>query len=316
MNSVTVASLIARSRANVEHSRWLCERSRILVARSLRLCPAPIFGASDVNGDAVGSQPPAEPQRAADVETRRSVLVVAHDPLMRAFIADAMRTTHDIAEAADVPAALKITGNGARVDVVVTGCFTWDESWAVKTCTGLAYALYEDSPWIPVLVIADTPPPTLRADLLLTGVCTFLQRHFTPDELAATVARVGRPPAAPVPSGVRVAVIKQTFAVLEQAITDVPALSVLAGMASMSRSHFSRTFHAVAGISLRDYVRDLRLKRAQELMRGSRLSLSSIATEAGFYDLPHFNKAFRHRFGMSPTQFRLASLMSSASSTT
>jgi transcriptional regulator GlxA family with amidase domain len=59
-------------------------------------------------------------------------------------------------------------------------------------------------------------------------------------------------------------------------------------------------------------VRDLRLKRAQELMRASRLSLSTIATEAGFYDLPHFNKAFRHRFGMSPTQFRLAALSTSS----
>jgi transcriptional regulator GlxA family with amidase domain len=63
----------------------------------------------------------------------------------------------------------------------------------------------------------------------------------------------------------------------------------------------------VAGMSLRDYVRELRLKRAHELMRSSALSLTAIATAAGFYDLPHFNKAFRHRFGMSPTQFRLAS---------
>ena len=315
-NSGDMASLIARSGANVERSRRLGERARILVARSVRLGRAPIFGGSDVNADAVGSQPPVELQHTADLDSRRSVLVVAHDPVVRAFIADAIRNTHDSAEAADVPSALKIIASGARVDVVVAGCFMFAEASAHETGTGLARALYEDAPWIPVVMIADTPPPTLKADLLLTGVRTFLSRDFTPEQLAATVACVGRRPQAPVPTGSRVTAIKQTFAVLERAITDVPALAVLAAMAAMSRSHFSRTFHAVAGISLRDYVRDLRLKHAQELMRCSRLSLSSIATESGFYDLPHFNKAFRHRFGMSPTQFRLASLSSPPSPTT
>jgi len=100
--------------------------------------------------------------------------------------------------------------------------------------------------------------------------------------------------------------------VLEQAITAVPPLTVLAATVAMSRSHFSRTFHAVAGISLRDYVRDLRLKRAQERMLASRLSLSAVVSETGFYDLPHFNKAFHRRFGMSPTRFRLDSLSSNA----
>jgi transcriptional regulator GlxA family with amidase domain len=118
------------------------------------------------------------------------------------------------------------------------------------------------------------------------------------------------------PTSSHMAAIKQTFAVLEQMLTDVPPLAELAAMVAMSRSHFSRTFHAVAGISLRDYVRDLRLKHAQQLMRSSRLSLSAIATEAGFYDLPHFNKAFRHRFGMSPTQFRVALLSLPSPSTT
>ena len=46
-------------------------------------------------------------------------------------------------------------------------------------------------------------------------------------------------------------------------------LHELAAMASMSRSHFSHTFHAVLGMSLRDYVRDLRLQRAHLLLLAS-----------------------------------------------
>jgi AraC-like DNA-binding protein len=35
-------------------------------------------------------------------------------------------------------------------------------------------------------------------------------------------------------------------------------------------------------------------------MRRSSLSLAEIAAEVGFYDLPHLDKAFRRRRGMTP----------------
>lgn len=304
--STSFDALIARSRANVARSRRLCRRARTVVARSRRLCPTPIVGASDGSGlEAVGrsrmanGQPhPAAPERQA----RRFVLLLAADPVMRTRVVDALGAHHDIAEASDIAAALAALTGAARVDVVVLGGDVQQHGGAGT----VARELYAGYPWLPVVMIADALAPTLKAEVLLTGVRAFQPKDFTPAELLATVARVARRDA-PAPTRGRVAAIKETFDVLEQAITDVPALASLAALAAMSRSHFSRTFHAVAGIPLRDYVRDLRLKRALELMWASRLSLSAIATEAGFYDLPHFNKAFRHRFGMSPTQFRLAS---------
>ena len=47
-------------------------------------------------------------------------------------------------------------------------------------------------------------------------------------------------------------------------------------MTEMSRSHFSRTFHSVAGMPLRGYVRELRLKRAHELLVSGKLSLTAV----------------------------------------
>lgn len=301
--------LIARIGANVELSRRRGERARAILARSARRSET--SGPAAPGGRPISNRPPGA--RGSESKTCRSVLVLAHDPVMRAFIADAIDGHHDVAEASDVPSALKIVAGGARVDAVVAGCFMVGEPGAVPICAGLARELYDHCPWLPVVMVADIPPATLKADLLLTGVRTFLPKDFTPDALAATVARVGRPPDAVVPRGDQVAAVKRIFGVLERAITSVPALAALAAMANMSRAHFSRTFHAVAGISLRDYVRDLRLKRAQELMRASPLSLTAISTASGFYDLPHFNKAFRHRFGVSPTQFRRASVSSPSS---
>jgi transcriptional regulator GlxA family with amidase domain len=39
-------------------------------------------------------------------------------------------------------------------------------------------------------------------------------------------------------------------------------------------------------------------------MMTTTLSLAAVAAEAGFYDLPHFDKAFRGRLGMTPREFR------------
>jgi transcriptional regulator GlxA family with amidase domain len=102
----------------------------------------------------------------------------------------------------------------------------------------------------------------------------------------------------------KIAKVARTQLFLSRNISDVPSLKDLAAMTSMSRSHFSRTFHAIAGVTVRDYVRDLRLQHAAALLTGSTLSLTAIAIECGFYDLPHFDKAFHRRFAVSPRAFR------------
>jgi transcriptional regulator GlxA family with amidase domain len=85
---------------------------------------------------------------------------------------------------------------------------------------------------------------------------------------------------------------------------ETPTLGELAAMASMSRSHFSHTFHVVVGMPLRDYVRNVRLQHALALVLNSTLSLTTIAVDAGYYDLPHFDKTFRRQIGLSPQEYR------------
>ena len=48
----------------------------------------------------------------------------------------------------------------------------------------------------------------------------------------------------------------------------------------------------IPGLPLRGYVRELRLERAHALLLGGNLSSTAVAVESGFYDLPHFDKAF------------------------
>ena len=99
--------------------------------------------------------------------------------------------------------------------------------------------------------------------------------------------------------------LRRILALLSESPLDTaPSLDELAAIAHMSRFSFSRRFGRVAGMSLRAYVRELRLSRASKLLLTSTDSLTTIAHECGFYDLPHLDKAFRRRFGVTPNQFR------------
>lgn len=125
-------------------------------------------------------------------------------------------------------------------------------------------------------------------------------------ELAAAIGRVTSGPRSgrPLQRGAAEAAIDRAIAFIGEHYTEPLSLRDLASMAAMSGPHFCRVFRARVGVSLRDYVRGLRLERAQQLLLTSRLSLTDIALEVGFYDLPHFDKAFRKRFGISPTGFQ------------
>ena len=112
-----------------------------------------------------------------------------------------------------------------------------------------------------------------------------------------------RRPSCP-PRPATAAAIERIRARIAADIDDIPTLAELAASASMSRYQLSRKFRKHVGTCLRDYVRNLRLERACQLLVKSRQSLTVIAVECGFYDLSHFDRVFRRRFGITPREFR------------
>ena len=80
----------------------------------------------------------------------------------------------------------------------------------------------------------------------------------------------------------------------------------LAQRANMSRAAFARRFRDSFGRSPIRYLRDVRLRRAARLLRGTEdLSIDAVAHRVGFGSRSHFSHAFRDLFGVSPTDFRV-----------
>lgn len=81
-------------------------------------------------------------------------------------------------------------------------------------------------------------------------------------------------------------------------------LSHLAAVACLSRHHFARAFRHALGSPPNRFISELRLKRAQELLVLTELSLAEIAHSCRFSSQSTFTRAFRRQAGISPGEFR------------
>jgi AraC-like DNA-binding protein len=71
-----------------------------------------------------------------------------------------------------------------------------------------------------------------------------------------------------------------------------------------TRQYISGRFHRVTGRLLSHFLKDKRLEKAARLLKTGNLRVSQIARRCGFDSENYFRQQFRHRYGMSPRQFR------------
>jgi AraC family transcriptional regulator len=83
-------------------------------------------------------------------------------------------------------------------------------------------------------------------------------------------------------------------------------LQSLAKETGYSRAHFMRMFQAATGQTPHDYILQLRLTRARDLLRERRNSMIDIAALCGFSSQSHMATVFRQMLGITPSQYRRA----------
>ena len=72
----------------------------------------------------------------------------------------------------------------------------------------------------------------------------------------------------------------------------------------LSQSHFMKYFKNTMGTSFIDYLNDYRLTMASRLLLSSDSSILVISEEVGYDNLSYFNRAFKKRYGMTPSAYR------------
>lgn len=84
------------------------------------------------------------------------------------------------------------------------------------------------------------------------------------------------------------------------------SLEELAEHVNLNPSYLSNIFRKEVGINFLQYLQDIRLKKACDLLKNSPdLTVEEISSHVGYNTLSHFYKVFRERYGMSPNQWRI-----------
>ena len=78
----------------------------------------------------------------------------------------------------------------------------------------------------------------------------------------------------------------------------------MAQIAGYNRSHFCVIFKNLFKVSPKEYVLQLKIKKAQELMMNTSLSISEISDRLGFYNCSYFTRVFKAKTNLSPSEYR------------
>lgn len=99
--------------------------------------------------------------------------------------------------------------------------------------------------------------------------------------------------------------VQKTRDLIEERIQDLPTLAELAKSSGLSRTYLSFVFKEVTGMRLQDYLTQVRLEKAKELLGRIDLKIKEIAQESGFSDPNYFCRTFKKKTGLNPSNWRV-----------
>lgn len=83
------------------------------------------------------------------------------------------------------------------------------------------------------------------------------------------------------------------------------SLDQLADMAGISRYHLIRVFKDITNKTPYEYLIDIRLNKAKELLRKGNMPITEICISCGFNNVSHFTSIFKRKTGVSPSHYKL-----------
>jgi YesN/AraC family two-component response regulator len=98
--------------------------------------------------------------------------------------------------------------------------------------------------------------------------------------------------------------LRKVIQIIEKNIANTELdIDFLARHVGVSRTQLYRKIKALTDMAAKEFVKDMRLKRASQLITQDKFNISEIAYEVGFNDMSYFRKCFKECYGVSPTEY-------------
>ncbi|MDF2921115.1 MAG: hypothetical protein K0R57_29 [Paenibacillaceae bacterium] len=85
--------------------------------------------------------------------------------------------------------------------------------------------------------------------------------------------------------------------------------NAVADVLKLSPVTLGKVFRETTGLPMTDYIKNLRLEKAKELLRQTNLSIDEIVEEIGWGNKKYFSTVFKQQYGVTPMEYRLKSSM-------
>ncbi|HEY4415077.1 MAG TPA: helix-turn-helix transcriptional regulator [Verrucomicrobiae bacterium] len=99
--------------------------------------------------------------------------------------------------------------------------------------------------------------------------------------------------------------VEKAKLILKERMQEPPSLEELARMSGCSPFYLSRQFAQSGGLTMQQYLRQIRMERAAELLRTGKCNVTEAAFEVGYNSLSHFSSTFHETFGCCPGLYPL-----------
>jgi AraC-like DNA-binding protein len=100
------------------------------------------------------------------------------------------------------------------------------------------------------------------------------------------------------------AFLNEAVTLVEEHLDDPEfGVGMMSSRLAMSKSVLYKKLKALTDMSVNDFIKSIRLKRAAQLLSQTSMHINEVAYNVGYSDRKYFSKEFKKQFGVTPSEY-------------
>ncbi|MDR2119172.1 MAG: helix-turn-helix domain-containing protein [Tannerellaceae bacterium] len=260
---------------------------------------------------------PGRNRKAVRSKTNFLILIMSADGELRDFLLQILEATYKVITACNETEGFRQTlARMPHLILVDTAAPEADRYAFVKKLKN-----HPNVSHIPIVVLSSNTEAEDRMAGLNSGADAYFSKPFAVDELCSVIGnrikslRILKDKFSGAHDGYYTlgsvelksddhALVERVNGIIHRNLSN-PGLSVsmLAAEVGLSRAQLHRKLKEQTGVPAGDFIRNIRMKQAGDLLKGKKISISQVAWAVGFSNQTHFSTAFKKFHGMSPVDY-------------